>query len=88
MDASYRRDGRGGGGGGGGGGSAPRSVEDIFKDFRARRTAILRALTHGTPAVEPSLSPRNPNPNPDPDSPSPLVLRRRRRGFLRAVRSR
>uniref|UniRef100_A0A0E0HA09 PHD finger protein ALFIN-LIKE n=1 Tax=Oryza nivara TaxID=4536 RepID=A0A0E0HA09_ORYNI len=46
MDASYRRDGRGGGGGGGGGGSAPRSVEDIFKDFRARRTAILRALTH------------------------------------------
>ncbi|XP_052154909.1 PHD finger protein ALFIN-LIKE 1 isoform X1 [Oryza glaberrima] len=42
MDASYRRDGRGGGGGG----SAPRSVEDIFKDFRARRTAILRALTH------------------------------------------
>uniref|UniRef100_A0A0E0KYV0 PHD finger protein ALFIN-LIKE n=1 Tax=Oryza punctata TaxID=4537 RepID=A0A0E0KYV0_ORYPU len=43
MDASYRRDGRGGGGGGG---SAPRSVEDIFKDFRARRTAILRALTH------------------------------------------
>uniref|UniRef100_A0A0E0DMI4 PHD finger protein ALFIN-LIKE n=1 Tax=Oryza meridionalis TaxID=40149 RepID=A0A0E0DMI4_9ORYZ len=41
MDASYRRDGRGGGGG-----SAPRSVEDIFKDFRARRTAILRALTH------------------------------------------
>uniref|UniRef100_A0A0D9WD58 PHD finger protein ALFIN-LIKE n=1 Tax=Leersia perrieri TaxID=77586 RepID=A0A0D9WD58_9ORYZ len=40
MDASYRR------GGGGGGGSAPRSVEDIFKDFRARRNAILRALTH------------------------------------------
>uniref|UniRef100_J3M483 PHD finger protein ALFIN-LIKE n=1 Tax=Oryza brachyantha TaxID=4533 RepID=J3M483_ORYBR len=42
MDASYRR----GGGGGGGGGSAPRSVEEIFKDFRARRSAILRALTH------------------------------------------
>ncbi|KAF0926637.1 hypothetical protein E2562_026994 [Oryza meyeriana var. granulata] len=41
MDASYRR-----GGGGGGGGSAPRSVEDIFKDFRARRSAILRALTN------------------------------------------
>ncbi|XP_062230847.1 PHD finger protein ALFIN-LIKE 1-like [Phragmites australis] len=39
MDASYRR-------AGGGGGSAPRSVEDIFKDFRARRSAILRALTH------------------------------------------
>ncbi|XP_062183381.1 PHD finger protein ALFIN-LIKE 1-like isoform X2 [Phragmites australis] len=24
----------------------PRSVEDIFKDYRARRSAILRALTH------------------------------------------
>jgi hypothetical protein len=42
MDASYRRSGAGGGG------SAPRSVEDIFKDFRARRSAILRALTNGT----------------------------------------
>ncbi|XP_062180477.1 PHD finger protein ALFIN-LIKE 1 isoform X2 [Phragmites australis] len=39
MDASYRR-------AGAGGGSTPRSVEDIFKDFRARRSAILRALTH------------------------------------------
>ncbi|PAN17435.1 hypothetical protein PAHAL_3G131300 [Panicum hallii] len=39
MDASYRR-------AGSGGGSAPRSVEDIFKDYRARRSAILRALTH------------------------------------------
>ncbi|KAL6897927.1 hypothetical protein ACP4OV_006886 [Aristida adscensionis] len=43
MDASYRR---AAAGGGGGGVSAPRSVEDIFKDFRARRSAILRALTH------------------------------------------
>ena len=41
MDASYRR-------AGSGGGSAPRSVEDIFKDYRARRSAIQRALTHGT----------------------------------------
>ncbi|TVU17374.1 hypothetical protein EJB05_33405 [Eragrostis curvula] len=39
MDPSYRR-------AGAGGGSAPRSVEEIFKDFRARRSAILRALTH------------------------------------------
>jgi hypothetical protein len=41
MDASYRRAGTGSG-------SAPRSVEDIYKDYRARRSAILRALTHGT----------------------------------------
>ncbi|KAI4999036.1 hypothetical protein ZWY2020_057496 [Hordeum vulgare] len=41
MDASYRRSGAGGGGG-----SAPRTVEDIFKDYRARRNAIHRALTH------------------------------------------
>ncbi|CAM0957589.1 unnamed protein product [Alopecurus aequalis] len=40
MDASYRR-----AGAGGGGGSAPRTVEDIYKDYRARRSAILRALT-------------------------------------------
>jgi hypothetical protein len=25
----------------------PRSAEDIFKDYRSRRSAILRALTHG-----------------------------------------
>ena len=42
MDASYRR-------AGAGSGSAPRSVDDIYKDYRARRSAILRALTHGTP---------------------------------------
>uniref|UniRef100_A0ACD5TKT3 Uncharacterized protein n=2 Tax=Avena sativa TaxID=4498 RepID=A0ACD5TKT3_AVESA len=41
MDASYRR-----AGAGGGGGSAPRTVEDIYKDYRARRSAILRALTN------------------------------------------
>lgn len=28
--------------------SSPRSVEEIFKDFNARRTAVLRALTLGT----------------------------------------
>ncbi|AQK95042.1 PHD finger protein ALFIN-LIKE 2 [Zea mays] len=39
MDASYRRAGTGSG-------SAPRSVEDIYKDYRSRRSAILRALTH------------------------------------------
>ncbi|KAG0517105.1 hypothetical protein BDA96_09G059800 [Sorghum bicolor] len=39
MDASYRR-------AGAGSGSAPRSVDDIYKDYRARRSAILRALTH------------------------------------------
>jgi hypothetical protein len=27
--------------------SPPRTAEDIFKDYRARRSAILRALTHG-----------------------------------------
>ncbi|KAK1693141.1 hypothetical protein QYE76_009838 [Lolium multiflorum] len=42
MDASYRRSGAGGGGGG----SAPRTVEDIYKDYRGRRSAILRALTN------------------------------------------
>ena len=51
MDASYRR-------AGSGGGSAPRSVEDIFKDYRARRSAILRALTHGT--LPPFLLPATP----------------------------
>ncbi|KAG4390392.1 hypothetical protein GLYMA_06G288150v4 [Glycine max] len=28
--------------------SKPRSVEEIFKDYSARRIAIIRALTHGT----------------------------------------
>jgi hypothetical protein len=54
MDASYRR-------AGAGGGSAPRTVEDIFKDYRARRSAILRALTHGTrprPSRRPCFPPR------------------------------
>ena len=77
MDASYRRSGAGGGGG-----SAPRTVEDIFKDYRARRNAIHRALTHGT---RPPLPPRLLNPKPSPN-PSPFL--RRRRGVLRAVRSR
>ena len=28
--------------------SSPRNVEEIFKDYGARRTAVIRALTHGT----------------------------------------
>jgi hypothetical protein len=28
--------------------SSPRTVEEIFKDYDARRTAVVRALTHGT----------------------------------------
>ena len=28
--------------------SRPRTVEDIFKDFTARRSALIRALTNGT----------------------------------------
>jgi Alfin len=28
--------------------TTPRTVEEIFKDFRNRRTAIVRALTSGT----------------------------------------
>lgn len=28
--------------------SSPRSVEEIFKDYSARRVGILRALTDGT----------------------------------------
>lgn len=31
--------------------SSPRTVEEIFKDYTARRSALLRALTYG-----PSLS--------------------------------
>lgn len=28
--------------------SGPRTVEEIFKDYSARRAGIIRALTHGT----------------------------------------
>ena len=33
--------------------SKPRTVEEIFRDFRARRNAIIRALTHGTTLLFP-----------------------------------
>lgn len=28
--------------------SSPKTVEEIFKDYSARRSGIVRALTHGT----------------------------------------
>jgi hypothetical protein len=40
----------GGGGGGGGGGANlynPRTVEEVFRDFKGRRTAMIKALTTG-----------------------------------------
>jgi hypothetical protein len=58
MDASYRRSGAGGGGGG----SAPRTVEDIYKDYRGRRSAILRALTNGKRPPSPPARRLNPKP--------------------------
>lgn len=37
--------------------SSPRTVEEIFKDYSARRTGVIRALTHGTTLLSPmSLS--------------------------------
>lgn len=35
------------GGGGGGAHYNPRTVEEVFRDFKGRRAAILRALTTG-----------------------------------------
>ena len=35
--------------------SSPRTVEEIFKDYTARRSALLRALTYG-PSLSLSLS--------------------------------
>lgn len=31
--------------------SSPRTVEEIFKDYNARRTGIVRALTYGTSCI-------------------------------------
>ena len=44
--------------------SSPCTVKEIFKDYTARRTALLRALTYGhyhLSSLSLSLSPQNPN---------------------------
>lgn len=50
-----------GGGGGGGAPVHPRTLEEIFKDFRGRRSALLRALTHDVDEFVRLCDPRQDN---------------------------
>lgn len=44
-------DGVGGGGGGAGAQCNPRTVEEVFRDFKGRRAGMIRALTTGVFSV-------------------------------------